>query len=105
TNDAAQGGPGDLVALLFDLQTPDGTEAGTAHISCTIVTADVQLCHAGFVLSGGQIEAEASIPMAATTFTAAVIGGTGVYQGVSGPVDNVVTRPGSSTHLPSHPAV
>jgi hypothetical protein len=93
-NDAGNGGPGNVVALLFDLQTTAGSEAGHGYISCTIITADVQVCHAGFVLADGQISALASIPIAATTFAAAIIGGTGAYVGVSGQVNNVVTAPG-----------
>ena len=93
-NDAGHGGPGDVTALLFDIQTPPGHEAGKAHISCTTITPDVQLCHAAFVLAPGQIEAQASIPMTATTFDAAIIGGTGAYEGVSGQIHNVVQGPG-----------
>jgi len=73
---------------------PGGSQAGQGHISCTIITVDVQVCYAGFVLADGQINALASIPIAATTFAAAVIGGTGTYVGVSGQVNNVVTAPG-----------
>lgn len=93
-NDAGNGGPADVAAMDFAVQTPGGTPAGTAEVSCTTITADVQLCHAGFVLASGQIEAQASIPMTATAFTAAVIGGTGKYQGVGGQIRNVVTAPG-----------
>lgn len=82
------------MALQFDLQKPGGADVGTAHISCTIVTPDVQLCHAGFVLANGQIEAQASIPLAATTFMAAIVGGTGAYEGVTGEIRNVVSAPG-----------
>ena len=52
-NDAGHGGPGNVIAILFGVRTPSGTEAGKAYISCTAVTADVTLCHAAFVLSGG----------------------------------------------------
>jgi hypothetical protein len=93
-NDAGHGGPGNVVALLFDLQTPGGKKAGQGFISCTNVTADVQLCHAAFVLADGQIEAQAAIPVAATTFPVAVMGGTGAYNGVTGQIDNVRSAPG-----------
>ena len=92
-NDAGHGGPGNVMAILFDVRTPNGAEAGKAYISCTAVTADVTLCHAAFVLSGGQIEAQLANGMA-TTFTAAVIGGTGIYEGVTGQIRNVATAPG-----------
>ena len=92
-NDAGQGGPGNVEAIVFDVQTPSGAEAGKAYISCTDVTADVTLCHAAFVLAGGQIEAQVANGMA-TTFTAAVTGGTGIYEGVTGQILNVITGPG-----------
>jgi hypothetical protein len=88
-NDAGHGGSGNVTALIFDVQTPQGAEAGKAQISCTVFTPDVQLCHAGFVLADGQIEAQASIPQAGATFTAAIIGGTGTYDGVTGQIRNV----------------
>jgi hypothetical protein len=93
-NDAGHGGPGNVIALIFDVQTPQGAEAGKAQISCTVFTPDVQLCHAGFVLADGQIEAQASIPQAGTTFTAAIIGGTGAYDGVTGQIQNIRQAPG-----------
>ena len=93
-NDAGRGGPGNVVALLFDIRTQSGAEAGKGYISCTVITTDEQLCHAGFVLAGGQIEAQAAIPLAAMSFPAAIIGGTGIYEGVTGQVDNVVVAPG-----------
>jgi hypothetical protein len=93
-NDAGLGGPANVVANLFDVQTPGGTEAGKAYISCTVITTHEQLCHAGFVLAGGQIEAQAAIPMTAARFTAAIIGGTGKYKGVTGQIRNVVSGPG-----------
>jgi hypothetical protein len=83
-NDAGHGGVADVTAVLFSMQRPDGSAAGQGWISCVNILATDQLCHAAFVLSGGQIEAQAEIPMAATTFTAAITGGTGAFEGVSG---------------------
>jgi hypothetical protein len=104
-NDARNGGPGDVTALEFAVRS-GGDRIGTADISCTTVTGKVQVCHAGFVLAAGQIEAQASIPMGAIRFTAAIIGGTGRYAGVTGQVRNVVVAPGVIVrtfhlHLPS----
>ena len=93
-NDAGHGGVADVTALLFSMQRPDGSAAGQGWISCVNILATDQLCHAAFVLSGGQIEAQAEIPMAATTFTAAITGGTGAFEGVSGQIDNVRVAPG-----------
>ena len=40
-NHAGHGGPGDVTAVVFDLQTPGGAEAGKAYVSCTAATASV----------------------------------------------------------------
>jgi hypothetical protein len=93
-NDAGHGGVADVTAVLFSMQRPDRSAAGQGWISCVNILATDQLCHAAFVLSGGQIEAQAEIPMAATTFTAAITGGTGAFEGVSGHIDNVRAAPG-----------
>ena len=69
-NDAGHGGVADVTAVLFSMQRPDGTTAGQGWISCVNILATDQLCHAAFVLANGQIQAQAEIPMAATTFTA-----------------------------------
>jgi hypothetical protein len=93
-NHAGHGGPGNVLVALLDVQTQSDDDAGKAYISCTVVTAAEQLCHAGFVLADGQIEAQAAIPMTATRFTAAIVGGTGVYEGVTGQITNVEAAPG-----------
>jgi hypothetical protein len=53
-NDAGNGGPGNVVAILFDLQTLSGAEAGKAYVSRTVITADEQLRHAGSAARGAQ---------------------------------------------------
>lgn len=93
-NDAGHGGVADVTALLFSMQRADGSTAGQGWVSCVNILATEQLCHAAFVLSGGQIQAQAEIPVAATTFTAAITGGTGAFEGVSGQIDNVRVAPG-----------
>jgi hypothetical protein len=93
-NDAGHGGVADVTAVLFSMQRADGSTAGQGWVSCVNILATDQLCHAAFVLRGGQIEAQAEIPMAATTFTAAITGGTGAFGGVSGQIDNVRVAPG-----------
>ena len=60
-NSAGHHGPGDVVALVFDVRTPGGAEAGKAYASCTAVTKTAALCHAVFVLKGGQIDAQRTI--------------------------------------------
>jgi hypothetical protein len=83
-NPAGHGGPGDMFAVVYDLQTPGGAEAGKAYLSCTQATASVNLCHAAYVLRGGQIDVQVAALPSATNETLAVIGGTGIYAGVTG---------------------
>jgi hypothetical protein len=92
-NHAGHGGPGDVTAVVFDVQTPSGAKAGKAYISCTTATASVSLCHAAYVLKGGQIDVQVAVPGTATRYTLAVTGGTGIYAGVTGQVRSVATGP------------
>ena len=84
SNPAGHGGPGDVFAVVYDLQTPGGAEAGKAYLSCTSATASVNLCHAAYVLKGGQIDVQVAVLGTGTQVTLAVTGGTGVYAGVTG---------------------
>lgn len=93
-NDAGHGGVADVTAVLFSLQTSSGAAAGQGLVSCVRVTLTDNLCHAAFTLPDGQIDAQAEIPMPAPTFTAAITGGTGAFEGASGHVDNVTVAPG-----------
>jgi len=93
-NDAGHGGVADVTAVLFSLQTPGGAAAGQGLVSCVRVTTTDNLCHAAFTLADGQIDAQAEIPMPAPTFTAAITGGTGAFEGAGGHIDNVVVAPG-----------
>jgi prepilin-type processing-associated H-X9-DG protein len=52
SNDAGHGGPGDLLAALFDIRTPSGAEAGKESVSCLAIPEHQQLCHSAFVLGG-----------------------------------------------------
>jgi len=92
-NHAGHGGPGDVTAVVFDVQTPSGAKAGKAYISCTTATSSVSLCHAAYVLKGGQIDAQVAVPDTATRYTLAVTGGTGIYAGVTGQARSVETGP------------
>jgi hypothetical protein len=83
-NPAGHGGPGDVFAVVYDLRTPAGAEAGKAYLSCTAATASVNLCHAAYVLKGGQIDVQVAVPNTGNPVTLAVTGGTGVYAGVTG---------------------
>jgi hypothetical protein len=83
-NPAGHGGPGDVFTVVDDLRTPAGAEAGKAYLSCTSATPSVNLCHAAYVLKGGQIDVQVAVTGTATGETLAVTGGTGVYAGVTG---------------------
>jgi hypothetical protein len=93
-NDAGHGGVANVSALRFSVQRRDGSAAGEAWISCVIMEATQQLCHGAFVLANGQIEAQVATSMTATTFTAAITGGTGAFEGANGQIDNVMVAPG-----------
>ena len=93
TNPAGFGGPGDVVANLNAFTTSSGV-VGHADITCQIFPNSEQECVASFVFPNGQIDTNAAITLPLTTFTAAVTGGTGVYEGVSGRIDNGVVSPG-----------
>jgi hypothetical protein len=80
---AGHDGLGDVFTVVYDLQTQAGAEAGKAYISCTVETASVNLCHAAYVLKGGQIDVQVAVGTA-TGDTLAVTGGTGSYAGVTG---------------------
>jgi hypothetical protein len=96
-NHAGHGGPGDITAVVFDLQTPAGAEAGKAYASCTQATASEALCHAAYVLKGGQIDVQVAASFTGgKKGTLAVTGGTGAHAGVTGWVRNVDTGPGTS---------
>jgi len=83
-NPAGHGGPGDVFTVVYDLRTPSGAEAGKAYLSCTAATASVNLCHAAYVLKGGQIDVQVAVLGTGTPVTLAVTGGTGIYAGVTG---------------------
>ena len=44
----------------------------------------MNLCHAAYVLKGGQIDVQVAVLGTGTQVTLAVTGGTGVYAGVTG---------------------
>src|SRR5262249_45818900 len=92
-NHAGHEGPGDVTAVVFDLQTPGGADAGKGYISCTTATASGSLCHAAYVLNGGQIAGQVAHPDTATRYTMAVTGGTGTYAGVTGQARSVQRGP------------
>jgi hypothetical protein len=93
-NNAGHGGPGDVLAALFAIRTPSGARAGKESVSVVAIPGHQQLAHSVFVLKGGQIDAMVSVAETATRFTAAIIGGTGIYEGVTGQIRNVESASG-----------
>lgn len=93
-NHAGHGGPGNVTAVVFDVRTLSGAEAGKAYVSCTAATASVEVCHVTFALKGGQIDAQGAFAEPVARFTQAVTGGTGIYEGVTGQIRNVEPGPG-----------
>src|SRR5262249_38533046 len=105
-NPAGHGGAGDAFTVVYGLQTPGGTRAGKACLSCTQATTSVNLCHAAYVLKGGQIDVQVAVPDTGTGVTRlAVTGGTGAYAGVTGWARAVDTGPdtGDRTFYLMHP--
>jgi hypothetical protein len=94
-NSAGHGGPGDILAARFAIRTPSGARAGMESVSLTAIPGHQQLAYSVFVLKGGQIDAMVAVAETATRFTAAIIGGTGIYEGVTGQIRNVQTPSGS----------
>ena len=79
---------GDTLVDLGDLYTADGkTKIGDGYAVCTQVTADQSIydCQGSDSLPGGEIR-EAGRFTDPSTFTWAVLGGTGRYAGVGGTV-------------------
>jgi hypothetical protein len=104
-NSAGNGGVGDVIANLFSVTTAYG-QSGHADITCMNFPGAEQLCHAAFVLPDGQLDAQAAIPMTTTSFTAAIIGGTGAYNGATGHIDNTRSPGGTvdrTIYLLPHP--
>jgi hypothetical protein len=93
-NSAGHGGPGDVLAALFAIRTPSGARAGKESVSLVAIPRHQSLGHSTFVLKGGQIDAMGNVPDTATRFTAAIIGGTGIYEGVTGQIRNVESASG-----------
>jgi hypothetical protein len=93
-NSAGHGGPGDVLSLVVALKTPSGAKAGKELVSLQAFPGHQSLGHSAFILRGGQIDAMVAVADTATRFTAAIIGGTGIYEGVTGQIRNVETPSG-----------
>jgi hypothetical protein len=82
---------GDSLALTSNLLTRGGAHAGTLEATCTVTRGGVHTrgaCYGVFALKGGQIAGITLLPPTNVTHVA-VVGGTGVYEGVTGSVISV----------------
>jgi hypothetical protein len=93
-NSAGHGGPGDMLAARFNIRTPSGAQAGAESVSLLSIPGHQTLAYSVFALNGGQIDAMGAVADTATTFTVAIIGGTGSYEGVTGQIRNVESSSG-----------
>jgi hypothetical protein len=69
-------------------------QAGKESVSLVAIPGHQSLGHSTFVLKGGQIDAMGNVPDTATRFTVAIIGGTGIYEGITGQIRNVESSSG-----------
>ena len=98
TNSAGLGGVGDVIAIVQDYNAPTG-ESEHAYVSCQTFPGPVNLCDAALNFPKGQIHIQAEISLPPTQFTAAVIGGTGIYQGVGGDSVSTVLTNGTTERV------
>lgn len=98
TNSAGQGGVGDVTAFVQNYSAPTG-EPEHAYVSCQTFPGPVNLCDAALNFPKGQIHIQAEIPLPPTQFSAAVIGGTGIYTGVTGVMDTTGLANGTALRV------
>jgi hypothetical protein len=82
---------GDVLAISSDLQTQGGLHAGRLEATCTITRGGHSPkgpCYGVFALKGGTLAGIAELSEAERT-DIAVVGGTGVYEGVTGSIVSV----------------
>jgi hypothetical protein len=81
---------GDQFAFASELLTKSGKHAGYIDATCTVTRGGERgagTCYGDFLLKGGQLAAIASISFASESVDhVAIVGGTGVYEGVTGSI-------------------
>lgn len=81
---------GDTLQFTNELLTERGKRAGTAYVSCVVVTGGdperqaAMTCTGTFGLAGGQIDVAATLRKGLPRI--AIIGGTGAYEGARGSI-------------------
>ena len=82
---------GDMFAFTSELMTKSGARAGHLEATCMISRGGTNSsgpCYGLFALAGGDLAGMALLSQSSTTHVA-IVGGTGVYEGVSGTVTSV----------------
>jgi hypothetical protein len=82
---------GDQFVITSDIQTRAGAHAGSLNATCTVSRGGVHgtgPCYGFFSFKGGQLMGIAALSFGNVT-RVAIVGGTGVYQGVTGNVLSV----------------
>ena len=91
-------GRGDLVLYANPVFDRHGTQIGTDHGVCTMLSATQSMCEATIVLPKGQIVTH-GLQTARTNYVVAVIGGTDTYAGVHGTMTARPIKDGGATIL------
>jgi len=91
---------GDQFAFTSELLTRSGKHAGFLEATCMVARGGVHAsgpCYGSFLLKGGQIAGITTVPLFGNAPThIAIVGGTGVYEGVTGSVLSVSRGDNSS---------
>jgi len=93
---------GDQFAITSDVQSRSGQHVGQLNASCTITRGGVNaraVCYGVYSFEGGQIAALTTLPFTSGNppLDIAILGGTGVYEGVSGSIHS--TSPSENSPL------
>lgn len=91
-------GRGDLVLYANPVFDRHGTQIGTDHGVCTMLSATQSMCEATIVLPRGQIVTH-GLQTARTNYEVAVIGGTDSYSGARGTMTARPIKDGGATIL------
>ena len=95
--------PGDLEVLSITVADSQGVRVGRLHAYCVVTRRGVvakheEECTASYRLGDGTITAsDAFVGSESTTWTAAIVGGTGAYEGARGTLTSVANKDGSHT--------
>ena len=83
---------GDQFAFTSDVQTRAGAHAGTLNATCTVSRGGIHgtgPCYGIYSFKGGQIAGIASLSFTSDVTRIIIVGGNGVYEGVTGTIVSV----------------